>query len=337
MLAPASHTPLDRLARQQGENLSLADLVGAGLDQIAFPGSGATLQRWRRLAEVAALDLSLVKLYEGHTDALAILNELRGAPAPAGSRWGTWCSEPPSARLAFTPLDRLEPGARVRVSGTKAWCSGADQVTHAVVSGWAPDATQWLIAIEMDQSSIEVTDQGWQAVGMRDSASVDVRFDAADAVLLGAAGQYTSRAGFWQGGAGIAACWFGGARGIAEQVREGTTPKSDAHRLAHLGAIDVASTAAAAALREAASWIDAHPQANAMSVAMRARLIVEHACAEVLAHAGRAAGAGPLCRDRSFARAMADLPVYLRQSHAERDLAALGEVVSKEASNPWML
>jgi len=31
-----------------------------------------------------------------------------------------------------------------------------------------------------------------------------------------------------------------------------------------------------------------------------------------------------LCRNPRFARAMADLPVYLRQSHAERDLAALG-------------
>jgi hypothetical protein len=45
----------------------------------------------------------------------------------------------------------------------------------------------------------------------------------------------------------------------------------------------------------------------------------------VIDHATRALGAGPLCRNARFARALADLPVFLRQSHAQRDLAALGE------------
>jgi hypothetical protein len=49
-----------------------------------------------------------------------------------------------------------------------------------------------------------------------------------------------------------------------------------------------------------------------------------------MSHAGRALGAAPLCRNERFARAMADLPVFLRQSHAERDLAALGERVLSE-------
>jgi hypothetical protein len=47
-----------------------------------------------------------------------------------------------------------------------------------------------------------------------------------------------------------------------------------------------------------------------------------------MTHATRALGAGPLCRNARFARALADLPVFLRQSHAERDLAALGELVA---------
>jgi len=40
---------------------------------------------------------------------------------------------------------------------------------------------------------------------------------------------------------------------------------------------------------------------------------------------GRALGAAPICRDPWVARMMADLPVFLRQSHAERDLAALAQ------------
>ena len=103
------------------------------------------------------------------------------------------------------------------------------------------------------------------------------------------------------------------------------------------GAIDVALAGAAAVLREAAAWIDAHPRADAQRVAARARLAVEHAATRVLDHAGRALGAGPLCRDARFARAMADLPVFLRQSHAERDLASLGTGLLPEEESPWKL
>lgn len=45
---------------------------------------------------------------------------------------------------------------------------------------------------------------------------------------------------------------------------------------------------------------------------------------------GRALGAGPLCRDADHARRVADLTVYLRQSHAEADLEQLGRLLVEE-------
>ena len=324
MFDPDSADVLTPLMLRHGRALSLSHLVDAGIDVLPRPGSGRTLARWRVLAAVAAHDLSLVKLFEGHTDALAILAELGGAPlTPTGARWGTWCAEPPNAKLVFEPADA---GQGIRLHGTKAWCSGAASVTHAIVSGWNAAGEPCLAAVSMTQPGVRITDEGWHAVGMAGSASVDVRFDGAHAVQIGQPGDYVRRPGFWQGGAGIAACWFGGALGIARQVRKGTGPKADAHRLAHLGAIEVALGGAAALLREAAEWIDRHPQHDAQRVSMRARLAVEQAALEVMHHAGRAVGAGPLCRDPQFAQAMADLPVFLRQSHAERDLAALGQL-----------
>ncbi len=119
--------------------------------------------------------------------------------------------------------------------------------------------------------------------------------------------------------------------------------RADGHRLAHLGAVDVALAGAAAVLRETAAHIDANPQANAQPEAMRTRLIVEEAATAVMTHATRTLGAGPLCLDARFARALADLPVFLRQSHAERDLAALGELIVKPGDDsaaggaPWTL
>ncbi|MGV7246189.1 acyl-CoA dehydrogenase, partial [Caballeronia sp. M23-90] len=53
--------------------------------------------------------------------------------------------------------------------------------------------------------------------------------------------------------------------------------------------------------------------------------------------AGRALGAAPLCRNRHFASLMADLPVFIRQSHAERDEAALAERIVKEEGSAWNL
>ena len=74
-------------------------LHAAGLDRLPLPGQGQTLQRWQTLARVAGADLSLAKLYEGHTDALAILAECAGAHLAGDGIWGVWAAEPPSARV----------------------------------------------------------------------------------------------------------------------------------------------------------------------------------------------------------------------------------------------
>ena len=76
----------EHLARPgQPPHLVLDALIADGLGRPPLPGHGATLERWRMLAMVAAYDLSLAKLYEGHTDAIAILSELAGPLPAAGS------------------------------------------------------------------------------------------------------------------------------------------------------------------------------------------------------------------------------------------------------------
>lgn len=317
----------------------LAMLVDAGLDRLPLPGKGATLQRWQCLAMVAGFDLSLLKLYEGHTDALAILAELN-APAPDGATWGVWCAEPPDAQVTL----RLAGGERFLLSGRKQWCSGAASVSHALVSCRDEAGQPWLAAIALDQPGVTVTADGWHAVGMAGSASVDVVFDHAEARPVGASGAYLQRPGFWHGGAGIAACWYGAAQAIAgylhAAVRAGqarSRQAADPHRLAQLGMAGIALAGAAAVLREAAAAIDTDPAADAGELALRARLAVEAAATLVLQYTTRALGATPMCRDAHFARLAADLPVFLRQSHAERDLAALGRMLAEREESPWAL
>ena len=196
----------------------------------------------------------------------------------------------------------------------------------------------------MDQPGVRVVDKGWRAVGMASSASIDVEFDAAEGELLGGARDYLSRPGFWHGGAGIAACWYGGALALAQRLKVaaagiGGTSQAAGNPLRQvaLGKVDLALRQTAALLREAATWIDAHPRDDACALALRVRLSAEASAGSVLDEVGRALGAGPFCRDAHFARMAADLPVFVRQSGAERDFAALGARLATSEEKSWAL
>ena len=254
--------------------------------------------------------------------------------ATAGSSWRVWCAETPGARVK---LQQTADG-RYLLDGRKAWCSGASGLSHALVSCWNDDGQACLASVALAQAGVHVTDEGWHAVGMQACASVDVTFSGARAFPVGAPGAYLERPGFWHGGAGIAAAWYGAACAIASHLHARAQHAApDPIRLAQLGQIDCALRAAGALLREGAAELDQHPQRDAMALALRLRLAVEDAATLVLHLATRALGAGPLCRDARFARLAADLPVFLRQSHAERDQAVLGGIVAGAEDHPWGL
>ena len=115
-------------------------------------------------------------------------------------------------------------------------------------------------------------------------------------------------------------------------------PDRGPYRLSALGKVDMAMQRTAALLRAAAVWIDAHPRDDASDVALRVRLAAEDTARQVLDEVGCALGAAAFCRDACFARMAADLPVFVRQSHAERDFAALGERIAGSSGDAgWSL
>jgi hypothetical protein len=56
-----------------------------------------------------------------------------------------------------------------------------------------------------------------------------------------------------------------------------------------------------------------------------ARHLIERICTEVLDHFGRATGPTLLAFDAAVAQRYAELTLYIRQCHAERDLAEIPE------------
>jgi hypothetical protein len=315
----------------------LSLLIKNKLDILPMPGEGSTLDRWRALAAVGKFDLSLTKLYEGHTDALAIMEEidLDGVELPAGS-WCVWAAEGPGGRAI---IDQADYGGVV-LSGAKFWCSGAASADHALLTAWERNGSgPHLVAVKLDQPGIAIDSEKWKAVGMASSMSLNVAFDGVKARRVGKPGEYLSRPGFWHGGAGIAACWHGGAVGLASALRKSLLASNNdpaGLKLGALGKVDLAIEETAAVLRQAARWIDDHPLLDASRVALTTRLSAERCAKTVLDEVGKAMGAIPFCLDEKFAKAAADLPVFVRQSHGDRDFTALGER-SLKAEMSWTL
>ena len=302
----------------------------AGALNLPLPGGGKTLRRWQALAELAAADLSLARLAEGHADAVAILAELAGpggAAAEPTDMWGVWAAEPPG-----TQIQAVRGVSGWRLTGRKPWCSCARLIDRALITAHAEDGRRLFAVSVADTIAVPGT---WSAVGMAASGSLAVDLLDVPAAAVGGPRAYLDRPGFWHGGAGVAACWYGGALGAARTLL-GAARRRDVgpHALAHLGAVDAVVTGLAAWLQVAAVQIDDDPHDSTGQAELRARRLragAEAGATEVLDRVGRALGAGPLCLDPVHAQRAADLTVYLRQSHAERDLADLGALAARDA------
>ena len=119
-------------------------------------------------------------------------------------------------------------------------------------------------------------------------------------------------------------------------MRDRARARADAHVLAHVGVLDARLAAARALLAQLAADIDAG-LADAERMAAQARTLVELTAREVLEMAARSLGAHGFCRHPHLAQLLADLPVYLSQSHAERDWARLGELACGADVRRWEL
>ena len=291
---------------------------------LPLPGSGATLERWRALASMTGDDVVAGRLAEAHLDAAAISTDM-GRPdlIQKDQLWGVWAAEPPQPVLSA----RLENEGWV-LEGTKPWCSGASLCTHALVTARTqPSSEVMLFAVDLSHEGVEPVPGTWHAVGMGRSDSGQVTFQDVPAHALGTHAQYLERPGFWLGGIGVAACWFGGARAVAEPLLERARSDRAGEILrAHAGAVAAELSAGWSLLAAAAQQADEDPddqRGTAQARALLVRTRLDRMASTVIERTGRALGPGPLCSDAQHAQRVADLEIYIRQTHAEHDEAAI--------------
>ncbi len=314
---------LPRLVPEQRVTFALglaADLGGS----VPTPGAGRTLQLWDTLSRLAAYDLSIARTLEPHVDALSILAQAGMSPAAVGaderSTWGVFAAEGPAGRLTAR-----QTSTGWIVDGIKPWCSLAGKLSHALVTAWTSTTTRRLFAVSLGLDVVPQT-SAWASRGLVEITSSPAQFSTVAATAIGDDGWYLVRSGFWWGGIGVAACWYGAAAAVAGRLapRPGDrTPDQIARR--DLGQADVLLHAARTTIRDAAEQVD-DPAARAGDevLARRVRGLVRGVADDVLALTARATGPAPLTFEESHARRVADLSVYVRQDHGDRDLAELG-------------
>ena len=299
-----------------------AELAGSAV----VPGSGGTRDLWEALATLAAHDVAIARAVEPHWDAVAILLQA-GAEALTGS-WGVFAAEGGPDPL----LAERHDGAW-RLTGTKPWCSLADRLDHALVTAADADGVRRLFRVDLRSPAVAADVGAWVARGLSEVPSGPVRFDGAAADPVGEPGWYLARPGFEYGGIGVAACWYGGAVGVARAVHAAAVAKPNPFLLAHLGRIDQLLQDARRGLAEAADLVDAGaPEARIL--AKRVRATIAAGCEEIIDRAGHALGPAPLALDAAYAKRIADLQLYIRQHHAERDLESLGAATAA-GDAPW--
>ncbi|MFD0045137.1 acyl-CoA dehydrogenase family protein [Pseudarthrobacter scleromae] len=319
------------------------------------PGEGNTGLLWELLATVAAIDVAAARVFEPHLDALAILAQAGHDPSRASGAWGVFAAEGPGMRLAAE-----SNGSGVLLSGAKPWCSLAQVLDHAVVTAHTDDGGRAAFAVDLRHAGVTCEEPEWVARGLQEIPSGTVRFDRVPAQPLQGTNWYFSRPGFAWGGMGVAACWLGGAVGIARDYRDSLRAgrlsgrEPDQVALASLGELDRTLTSALQYLAGTAEGIDQRRQVSAEQVpadqgsslqrnagritpwsdALRVRGTCAAAVERVLTVVGSNRGPGPLAFDRTYAKRMADLALYVRQHHGMRDDAQLGSLTLKGGA-PW--
>jgi alkylation response protein AidB-like acyl-CoA dehydrogenase len=307
--------------------IEMATTFGAELPQ---PARGQTALRWAVLTAVARADLTAARVFEAHTDALSILAEA-GLARPPGS-WGVFAAESPAARL-----DASYGEQGWTLTGTKPWCSLGGSLAHALVTAHTADGRR-LFAVDLRGTAVRADPStDWVSRGLRTVATVSLHFEQAAATPVGETQWYLARPGFAWGGIGVAACWLGGAEGLAATLCRAIHAGIKKGPLAqmHLGAVDAALFGARAALRAAADEVDASENStidDPALLALRTRTVVVEAVEATLRHVAHALGPAPLGFDADHARRVADLEIYIGQHHAEADLATLGARVSEGRS-----
>ncbi len=322
-------------------------LVSEGLTRpeaaLPTPRRGGMGRLLRLLAEIGRGDASVGRLYEGHANALELIDRL--GPGALREHWlgcarsaallGVWGADPPEGALRFR-----RDGGRLRLAGAKLYCSGADGLDAALVLAKDEDGEEGARALLLVQVNerLRIDRSAWAPLGMRASVSARIDFDdvtvSPDSIICDAK-IYLAEPWFSGGAMRFAAVQAGVARGLAEAAAAhlvGLERQAAPHQAARL-ADAAAAVAGLEGLLEAAAaaWDDGCAPGASPSAAERAaafghlaRVAAERALLEAADIAQRIVGLSALMENHPLNRRLRDALTYVRQPNPDGAKEAAG-------------
>lgn len=291
-----------------------------------------------QLYETGRRDLPLGRLFEGHVDAQQIVGRLGTAEqrrdvaalAAAGAAFGVW-----NADLAGEAL-RFE---HKRLSGAKAYASGAGVLSHALVSADVEGGRQ-LLLLDLAAVPPAIDRDWWRVVGMQRSETHIVRWSDAPVppdAPIGEPNAYAREPWFSGGALRFVAVQAGGVAGLLDRVRDhlvAADRADDPHQTARLAELFDCADLAAAAVRTAARAWQAEPDAVRLPRVAAARMQVAALAERALAIAQQAVGLQGLFHAHPLSAAITDLTVYLRQPAPDAQRMKVGRAVAEGVLRP---
>lgn len=269
------------------------------------------------------------RLAEGHVDALRILQQAGRTPEP-GALYGVWASR--SRGAAVTACSADENGGALLLSGTMPFASGCGVLDRSLVTVVTDTEPAQNLLVDAPVEHWKYDQDSWCSDAMTVSRSFTLLLDAepvpADAVV-GEPGFYLERPAFLPGGVGVAAVWTGGAQAVLDMLvgwlSAGTLDQAQSMRI---GGIALEVDTCCALLDRAAVALDSPADLTPDETAALCtftRAGIGAAVRRVLQTARDCAGPAGAAHVPQLSGAIADLDLYVRQQHADRDLYSLGQ------------
>ena len=296
----------------------------------------STSQLLRALTIIGSGDLALGRLYEGHVNALLLIERfgsptLRQRVAAVARRdnlLGVWNTD------GRTPLALVAAAGSWRLVGGKSFASGAGLVAQALVTARLPDGGRQMLLLPMADMDERVDRTTWKPMGMRASMSFDVDFggiEIDDGTFVGQPGDYLAEPWFSAGCIRFLAVQLGGAFAILNIVHDHlrqTGRADDPYQIERFARMRIAVETGQLWLDRAGATFDrADAETNTeptIEIANMARHVVENICTLVIELAGRSIGVAGMMAPHPLERLIRDLSTYLRQPAPDAALAMVG-------------
>jgi alkylation response protein AidB-like acyl-CoA dehydrogenase len=312
------------------------------------------------LKNIGQANLSIGRIYEGHVNALQLLQTFGNSNQIAAYAedvrehhkiFGVWNAEEADG-VKILPLGN----GKYRLEGCKTFATGCGYVDRPFVNAAFPNGDWQMCIVSMDEVDTVSDPSWWQTAGMRATASYKVDFTGVvleESALIGQPGDYYRQPWLTAGVARFAAVQLGGAEALFNSTRQflkGLDRTKDPYQEERLGKMAIAIESGhlwlkgvAEQLKQYAPMFGGDPTVvNPKSVTLVAyanmmRTAIEQTCMEAIQLSERSVGTRGLMPPHPIERIIRDLTLYLRQPAYDAALATVGRYALQNVAtdNLW--